>query len=51
MDYLAVIVVRDMAEYDEVYRRIIAAGNLKNVVSRFALERLKSETAIPVIQS
>ncbi|MGV2979044.1 Lrp/AsnC family transcriptional regulator [Camelimonas sp. ID_303_24] len=51
VDYLAVIVVRDMAEYDEVYRRIIAAGNLKNVVSRFALERLKSETAIPVIQS
>lgn len=49
VDYLATVVVRDMAEYDEVYRRIIAAGNLKNVVSRFALERLKSETAIPVI--
>lgn len=50
VDYLAVIVVRDMAEYDEVYRRIIASGNLRNVVSRFALERLKSETAIPVLQ-
>lgn len=50
VDYLAVVVVRDMAEYDEVYRRIIAAGNLRNVVARFALERLKAETAIPVVQ-
>ncbi|MFC0283429.1 Lrp/AsnC family transcriptional regulator [Camelimonas abortus] len=49
VDYLAIVVVRHMTEYDEVYRRIIAAGNLKNVVSRFALERLKYETAIPVI--
>ncbi|GGC54233.1 Lrp/AsnC family transcriptional regulator [Chelatococcus reniformis] len=48
IDYMAIVVVPDMAAYDDVYRRIIAAGNLKNVVARFALERLKSETAIPI---
>lgn len=48
VDYLVVAVVADMAAYDELYRRIIAAGPIRNVVARFALQRLKVETALPI---
>ena len=48
VDYLVVAVVADMADYHELYRRIIAAGPIRNVVARFALQRLKVETALPI---
>jgi Lrp/AsnC family transcriptional regulator len=37
-----------MAAYDEFYQRLIEAVPLKNVTSRFAMERVKYTTAYPV---
>ena len=48
VDYLLRIAVTSMAQYDDIYRRLIAAVPLKNVTSRFAMERVKSTTAYPL---
>ena len=45
VDYMLRVVVSDMAAYDGFYKRLIGAVALKNVTSRFAMERIKSETA------
>jgi Lrp/AsnC family transcriptional regulator len=42
------VVVADMAAYDAFYKRLIETVPLKNVTSRFAMERIKSTTAYPV---
>ena len=42
VDYLLHVVVADIAAYDDFYRRLIAAVPLRNVTSRFAMERLKA---------
>jgi Lrp/AsnC family transcriptional regulator len=42
VDYLLHVVVADIAAYDEFYRRLITAVPLRNVTSRFAMERLKA---------
>lgn len=48
VDYMLRVVVSDMQSYDVFYRGLIAAVNLKNVTSRFAMEKIKSVTALPV---
>ena len=48
VDYLLRVVVGSMSDYDDFYRRLIAAVPLKNVTSRFAMERVKSTTAYPL---
>jgi len=48
VDYLLRVAVGSMAEYDDFYRRLIAGAALKNVTSRFAMERVKSTTAFPL---
>jgi Lrp/AsnC family transcriptional regulator, cysteine-sensing transcriptional activator len=48
VDYMLRVVVADMAAYDALYKRLIEAFPLKNVTSRFAMERIKSTTAYPV---
>ena len=48
VDYLLRIAVTSMADYDRFYRQLIAAVPLKNVTSRFAMERVKFTTAFPV---
>lgn len=48
VDYLLRIAVPSMAAYDDFYRRLIAALPLKNVTSRFAMERVKTATALPL---
>jgi Lrp/AsnC family transcriptional regulator len=48
VDYLLRVVVASMAEYDDFYRRLIGEVPLKNVTSRFAMERVKSTTAYPL---
>ena len=48
VDYLLRVAVGSMAEYDDFYRRLIAEVPLKNVTSRFAMERVKSTTAYPL---
>jgi Lrp/AsnC family transcriptional regulator len=42
VDYLLLVVVADIAAYDDFYRRLIAAVPLRNVTSRFAMEHLKA---------
>lgn len=48
VDYMLRVAVTDMAEFDAFYKRLIAAVPLKNVTSRFAMERLKQTTAHPL---
>ena len=48
VDYQLRVVVADMAAYDQFYKRLISAMPLKNVTSRFAMERIKQTTALPV---
>ncbi|HEX5182398.1 MAG TPA: Lrp/AsnC family transcriptional regulator [Allosphingosinicella sp.] len=48
VDYLLRIAVTSMADYDRFYRQLIASVPLKNVTSRFAMERVKFTTAYPV---
>jgi len=50
VDYMLRVVVRDMQSYDAFYKKLIAAIPLKNVTSRFAMERVKSTTALPIGQ-
>ena len=48
VDYMLRVVVQDMAAYDAFYKRLIATVPLKNVTSRFAMEKIKSTTALPI---
>jgi Lrp/AsnC family transcriptional regulator len=48
VDYMLRVVVADIASYDTFYKKLIAAVPLKNVTSRFAMERVKSTTALPI---
>lgn len=47
-DYLLKVLVKDIAAYDAFYRRLIAAVPLSDVSSAFAMEQIKSTTALPV---
>ena len=49
VDYMLRVAVADMAAFDAFYKRLIGAVPLKNVTSRFAMERLKQTTAYPLI--
>jgi Lrp/AsnC family transcriptional regulator len=42
VDYLLHVVVPDIASYDQFYRKLIAAIPLRNVSSRFSMERMKA---------
>ncbi|MFN3349140.1 Lrp/AsnC family transcriptional regulator [Pseudorhodoplanes sp.] len=48
VDYMLRVVVRDMQAYDAFYKKLIAASPLKNVTSRFAMEKIKSTTSLPI---
>ena len=48
VDYMLRVVVADIAGYDVFYKKLIAMIPLKNVTSRFAMERIKSTTALPI---
>ncbi|MCW5688352.1 MAG: Lrp/AsnC family transcriptional regulator [Pseudolabrys sp.] len=48
VDYVLRVVVQDMQSYDTFYKKLIATVPLKNVTSRFAMERIKSTTALPL---
>lgn len=48
VDYMLRVAVADMAEYDTFYKRLIAIAPMKNVTSRFAMERMKHTTAYPL---
>lgn len=48
VDYMLRVVVQDMQAYDTFYKKLIAASPLKNVTSRFAMEKIKSTTSLPI---
>ncbi len=47
VDYLLHVVVPDISAYDAFYRKLIGSVHLRNVSSRFAMERMK-EGALPI---
>lgn len=47
-DYLLKVVVPDIAAYDAFYRRLVAAIELSDVSSAFAMEEIKYTTELPV---
>jgi Lrp/AsnC family transcriptional regulator len=51
VDYMLRVVVPDIQGYDGFYKRLIATVPLKNVTSRFAMERIKSTTALPILEA
>jgi Lrp/AsnC family transcriptional regulator len=51
VDYMLRVVVPDIQGYDGFYKKLIATVPLKNVTSRFAMERIKSTTALPIIEA
>ena len=48
IDYMLRVAVADMTEYDRFYKKLIALAPMKNVTSRFAMERIKHTTAYPL---
>ncbi len=49
IDYLLKVVVRDIADYDRIYRKLTKVANLHDVSSSFAMQEIKSTTALPVL--
>jgi len=47
VDYLLHVIVPDIAAYDAFYKKLIGAVKLRNVSSRFAMERMK-DAALPI---
>lgn len=48
VDYLMRIVVPDIDAYDQVYKKLIAAIDFLDVSASFALQTIKSTTALPL---
>ena len=48
VDYMLRVVVPDIAGYDTFYKKLIGTVPLKNVTSRFAMEKVKATTVLPI---
>ena len=48
IDYMLRVVTRDIPAFDTFYKKLIAAVPLKNVSSRFSMERVKYTTELPL---
>ncbi len=48
IDYMLKLSVKNMTDYDRVYKKIIAIAPLHDVSASFAMERIKNTTAIPI---
>jgi Lrp/AsnC family transcriptional regulator len=48
VDYMLRVVVPDIQGYDTFYKKLIASIPLKNVTSRFAMEKIKATTVLPI---
>ena len=48
VDYMLRVVVPDIQGYDTFYKKLIASVPLTNVTSRFAMEKIKSTTSLPI---
>lgn len=49
IDYLLKIVVRDISDYDRIYRKLTRVADLHDVSSSFAMQEIKSTTALPLL--
>ena len=49
VDYMLRVACASIPDYDAFYKRLIAAIPLKNVTSRFAMERIKQTTVLPIV--
>lgn len=49
IDYILKIVARDIADYDRIYRKLTKVAELHDVSSSFAMQEIKSTTALPVL--
>jgi Lrp/AsnC family transcriptional regulator len=48
IDYLLKVIVRDIADYDRIYRKLSRVADLRDVSSSFAMQEIKSTTALPI---
>jgi Lrp/AsnC family transcriptional regulator len=48
VDYMLRVVVPDIAGFDAIYKKLIARVPLSDVTSSFAMEQIKSTTALPL---
>lgn len=48
VDYLLKVVVPDIAAYDAFYQKMVADIDIEDVSSAFAMEKIKSTTAMPL---
>ena len=48
IDYLMRLMLPDIAAYDQFYKRLIARIELSDVTSMFAMEEIKTTTALPL---
>ena len=48
VDYMLRVLVPDMTAFDGFYKRLIEGTSFTDVTSRFAMERIKQTTAIPI---
>lgn len=48
IDYLLKVVARDIADYDRIYRKLTKVAELNDVSSSFAMQEIKSTTALPL---
>jgi len=48
IDYLLKVLVPDIAGYDKVYKKLVKVADLQDVSSSFAMEVVKSTTALPL---
>lgn len=48
LDYLLKILVRDIEDYDRIYKRMIELPGLQTVSAHFAMEAIKTSTEVPV---
>ncbi len=48
VDYMLKVAVRDMASFDEFYKRLTGITALTEVTSRFSMETIKETTALPI---
>ena len=50
VDYLLRVTVADMAAFDTFYQRLTREVRMKNVTSRFAMEKIRSSTVYPLVE-
>ena len=48
IDYMLKVIVKDIEHYDRFYKDLIAIEGLKEVSSRFSMERIKDDSSLPI---